>query len=180
MLASLEGIDVRKKICKIGGIQMDHFSLRKSASPATPRRTFAILTGLTILLATAAAAQTPAPPVLNSPYVCANGITYTVTVCKPWHRGRLVVRDTEKQNGQVVNTMDAQLVLDGRPAEGMHRHATAPATPGGQPQRSAPQPAHNRLQSRVPERVPHSRPDHGADERLERAGYRESPIERVA
>ena len=69
-------------------------------------RTSAVLAGLTILFAMAAAAQAPAPPVLNSPYVCANGLTYTVTVCKPY-RADQWCETVEKQNGNVVTTMDS-------------------------------------------------------------------------
>ena len=69
-------------------------------------RPFAVLAGLTILLATAATAQAPAPPVLNSPYVCANGLTYTVTTCKPY-RADQWCETVEKQNGNVVTTMDS-------------------------------------------------------------------------
>ena len=69
-------------------------------------RTSAGLAGLMILLATAAAAQSPAPPVLNTPYVCANGLTYTVTTCKPY-RADQWCETVEKQNGNVVTTMDS-------------------------------------------------------------------------
>jgi len=69
-------------------------------------RTSAVLAGLTILFAMGAAAQTPAPPVLNVPYQCANGITYTVTTCKPYRADQWC--DTvEKQNGNLVTTMDS-------------------------------------------------------------------------
>ncbi len=47
-----------------------------------------------------------APPVLNTPYVCANGITYTVTVCKPY-RADQWCETVEKQNGNLVTTMDS-------------------------------------------------------------------------
>ena len=66
----------------------------------------AVLAGLTILFSIAAAAQTPAPPVLNSPYVCANGLTYIVTACKPY-RADQWCETVEKQNGNVVTTMDS-------------------------------------------------------------------------
>jgi hypothetical protein len=62
------------------------------------------LATLSIVFAAAAAAQ--APPILNSPYVCANGITYTVTVCKPY-RADQWCETTEKQNGNLVTTMDS-------------------------------------------------------------------------
>jgi hypothetical protein len=69
-------------------------------------RTSAALAGLVILLAAAAAAQSPAPPVLNTPYVCANGLAYTVTTCKPY-RADQWCETVEKQNGNVVTTMDS-------------------------------------------------------------------------
>jgi hypothetical protein len=69
-------------------------------------RTSAALAGLVILLAMAASAQSPAPPVLNVPYVCANGLTYTVTTCKPY-RADQWCETVEKQNGNVVTTMDS-------------------------------------------------------------------------
>ncbi len=77
-------------------------------SPELPlrRRASAALAGLTILLTMAAAAQSPAPPVLNTPYVCANGITYTVTICKPY-RADQWCETVEKQNGNLVTTMDS-------------------------------------------------------------------------
>jgi len=75
-------------------------------TPGAAMRTSAGLAGLMILLATAAAAQSPAPPVLNTPYVCANGLTYTVTTCKPY-RADQWCETVEKQNGNVVTTMDS-------------------------------------------------------------------------
>src|SRR5580692_990038 len=74
--------------------------------PGTAMRAFAVLAGLAILLATAASAQSPAAPVLNVPYVCANGLTYTVTTCKPY-RADQWCETVEKQNGNVVTTMDS-------------------------------------------------------------------------
>ena len=68
--------------------------------------TSAALAAFVVLLATAAAAQSPAPPVLNTPYVCANGLTYTVTTCKPY-RADQWCETVEKQNGNVVTTMDS-------------------------------------------------------------------------
>ena len=72
----------------------------------TSGRTFALIAGLTVLFAAAAAAQAPAPPVLNSPYVCAGGTEYTVLVYKPWHPGDWWCEISTLQNGQVVNTAD--------------------------------------------------------------------------
>jgi hypothetical protein len=74
--------------------------------PSAPMRGSAALAGLVVLFATAAAAQSPAPPVLNVPYVCANGLTYTVTTCKPY-RADQWCETVEKQNGNAVTTMDS-------------------------------------------------------------------------
>jgi hypothetical protein len=68
--------------------------------------TAAVLAGLAVLFAFGAAAQTPAPPVLNVPYQCADGITYTVTICKPY-RADQWCETVEKQNGNLVTTMDS-------------------------------------------------------------------------
>ena len=154
----------------------DAFS-KEFRKPGAAMRASAALAGLTILLATAAAAQSPAPPVLNSPYVCANGMTYTVSVCKPWHANDWWCEETEKQNGQVVNTADRSWSSMAGLLQGCTT-APKPADARGIP--SALSRCANHLQSAVPERVPHSGPDHGADEGLERAGYRESPVERDA
>ena len=54
----------------------------------------------------AAAALGQSPPILNSPYVCANGITYTVTTCKPY-RADQWCETVEKQNGNLVTSMDS-------------------------------------------------------------------------
>lgn len=63
-----------------------------------------LLTVPAIFLATSGLAQ--APPILNSPYVCTNGITYTVTTCKPY-RADQWCETTEMQNGRLVTTMDS-------------------------------------------------------------------------
>ncbi len=98
-------------------------------------RASAVLAGLAILLATAAAAQSTAPPVLNVPYVCANGMTYTVSVCKPWHANDWWCEETEKQNGQVVNTADRSWSSMAGLLQGC---TTAPKpTPAASPQPSA-------------------------------------------
>jgi hypothetical protein len=47
-----------------------------------------------------------APPVLNQPYQCANGITYTVSVCKPLGSDQWC-QWTERQNGQVITTVNS-------------------------------------------------------------------------
>jgi hypothetical protein len=92
-----------------------------------------------MLLVTAVAAQTPAPPVLNSPYVCANGLTYTVTTCKPY-RADQWCETVEKQNGNVVTTMDsAWSQMTGR-LKGCTVAAApaAPATPAANPAPATP------------------------------------------
>jgi hypothetical protein len=61
---------------------------------------------LLTMLASASSALAQAPPVLNTPYRCANGITYTVTVCKPY-RADQWCQWTEQQNGQVVTTVNS-------------------------------------------------------------------------
>jgi hypothetical protein len=103
--------------------------------PVASRRTFALIAALTILLATAATAQAPAPPVLNTPYVCANGLTYTVTTCKPY-RADQWCETVEMQNGNVVTTMDsAWSQMTGRLAG--CSVAPKPSTPTASPQPSA-------------------------------------------
>ncbi len=69
-----------------------------SPEPRAWSRNGAILAGLTILFARTAAAQAPAPPVLNSPYFCANGLSYTITVCKPWRTDQMC-QYSQFQNG---------------------------------------------------------------------------------
>ena len=46
------------------------------------------------------------PPILNSPYVCPNGITYTVTTCKPYRTDQWC-ETVERQNGNWVTAMDS-------------------------------------------------------------------------
>jgi hypothetical protein len=77
-----------------------------SCKLSAARRNSAVLAGLMILLTIAATAQSPTPPVLNVPYVCANGLTYTVTTCKPY-RADQWCETVERQNGNVVTTMDS-------------------------------------------------------------------------
>jgi hypothetical protein len=61
---------------------------------------------LVLCLATAAVAEGQSPPILNSPYVCANGITYTVSVCKLFGADQWC-ETTEMQNGRLVTKMDS-------------------------------------------------------------------------
>ncbi len=87
------------KVARFAGF--DGAFYKGSSEPRARSRTSAVLAGLTIFFAGAAAAQSPAPPVLNSPYVCANGITYTITVCKPWGANQMC-QYSELQNGNHV------------------------------------------------------------------------------
>ena len=107
---------------------------KRPFEPRAWRRTTAILAGLTILLALAAAAQSPAPPVLNTPYQCANGITYTVTVCKPFGATDQWCETIERQNGNLVTAMDSSWSsMTGR-LKGCTVATPAPATsPASQP-----------------------------------------------
>jgi hypothetical protein len=66
----------------------------------------ALLVLAAFLTASGSSAQTPAPPVLNSSYQCANGITYTVTTCKPY-RADQWCETIERQNGNLVTAMDS-------------------------------------------------------------------------
>lgn len=106
------------------------------SKPGAAIRDSAALAGLAILLATASAAQSPAPPVLNVPYVCANGMTYTLSVCKPWHANDWWCEETEKQNGQVVNTADRSWSSMAGLLQGCTT-APKPTTPLASPQPSA-------------------------------------------
>ncbi len=92
------------KVARFAGF--DSALFKGSPEPRAWNQTAAVFAGLTILFARWAAAQAPPPPVLNSPYVCANGITYTVTTCKPY-RADQWCETVEKQNGNVVTTMDS-------------------------------------------------------------------------
>jgi hypothetical protein len=104
MRVSLEGSMHAFKATRSTGF---HNALsREFREPSLARHASVVLVSLTTLLATAAAAQSPAPPVLNVPYVCANGLTYTVTTCKPY-RADQWCETVEKQNGNVVTTMDS-------------------------------------------------------------------------
>lgn len=58
------------------------------------------------MCAAVAAARGQAPPILNSPYVCSSGITYTVTICKPFGADQWC-ETTEQQNGRYVTAMDS-------------------------------------------------------------------------
>ncbi len=107
----------------------------------------ASLLGLAIV-STSISAHTQAPPILNSPYVCANGITYTVTTCKPY-RADQWCETVEQQNGNLVTTMDsAWSQMTGR-LQGCTNAANAkPASPAASPTPSTPaQPAAGAQQS---------------------------------
>ena len=59
----------------------------------------------TTLAASGAFAQT-APPQINVPYRCANGITYTILLCKPYGSDQFC-QWREDQNGQTVTTVNS-------------------------------------------------------------------------
>ena len=102
------------------------------SSRSGSRRRTMLLTVPAILLAASALAQ--APPILNSPYVCANGITYTVTTCKPY-RADQWCETTEMQNGNLVTTMDsAWSQMTGRLAGCTNAANAKPAPTAGSPQ----------------------------------------------
>ena len=163
------------KVARFAGF--DGVFYKESPEPRAYCRTSAVLAGLTILFAMGAAAQTPAPPVLNTPYQCANGITYTVTVCKPFGATDQWCETIEKQNGNLVTAMDSSWSsMTGR-LKGCTVATPAPATP------PAPQPPANSQQTfnpSVSEGISDGRPDHGADKGLEPHRYCESPGERDA
>ena len=93
------------KVARFAGF--DGVFYKESPEPRAYCRASAVLAGLAILFAMGAAAQTPAPPVLNAPYQCANGITYTVTVCKPFGATDQWCETIERQNGNLVTAMDS-------------------------------------------------------------------------
>jgi hypothetical protein len=70
------------------------------------RRLRARLTAAVAALTPAIGAFGQASPVLNSPYRCANGISYIVTVCKPFGSDQWC-QWTEQQNGQLVTTVNS-------------------------------------------------------------------------
>jgi hypothetical protein len=62
----------------------------------------ALFTTAAVLRAQAA----PGPPILNSPYVCANGLSYTVTACKPYRSDSWCSWD-QYQNGQFIHSVNS-------------------------------------------------------------------------
>ena len=83
------------------------------------------------------------PPQINTPYRCANGITYTVLNCKPY-RADQWCRTTEEQNGNLVTTFDsAWTSMTGRLQGCTTAAVAAPqsaAAASSQPASGAPQP----------------------------------------
>jgi hypothetical protein len=105
---------------------------------------------LAIVLSPAGALAAPAqgPPILNSPYVCPNGIAYTVSICKPFGADQWC-ETTETQNGSLVTKMDSSWssmtgrlqgctnAASGKPAgTAPSTTASAPAQPAGGAQQS--------------------------------------------
>jgi len=74
--------------------------------PAVFARRAAGSLAIVLSLASTVAEAAQAPPILNSPYVCANGITYTVSACKPFGADQWC-ETTETQNGRLVTKMDS-------------------------------------------------------------------------
>jgi hypothetical protein len=74
--------------------------------PGFARRATALVAPIAVCVAATMVAKAQGPPILNSPYICANGITYTVTICKPY-RADQWCETTETQNGRLVTTMDS-------------------------------------------------------------------------
>ena len=72
-------------------------------------RTIRLIVALALLVSGVAIPEqmlAQGPPQLNTPYRCANGITYTVLNCKPY-RADQWCRTTEEQNGNLVTTFDS-------------------------------------------------------------------------
>ena len=46
-------------------------------------------------------------PVINTPYVCANGLSYTIEICKPWGANNQMCQYAEYQNGQLVTEINS-------------------------------------------------------------------------
>ena len=63
-------------------------------------------------------------------------MTYTVSVCKPWHANDWWCEETEKQNGQVVNTADRSWSSMAGLLQGCTT-APKPSAPAASPQPSA-------------------------------------------
>lgn len=126
-------------------VSLPCFQTSGTDSPCTPLALFharvltcrmrALLTGLALCFAATQYATAQAPPILNSPYVCANGLTYTVLVCKPfgadqWCQWR------EDQNGNTVTTANsAWTAMTGR-LKGCTNAATKSASSPAGAQRS--------------------------------------------
>lgn len=95
-----------KRISFQAEIQVESPGENASMSAQIPESTFVRLLALATILAASVCAVAQAPPILNSPYVCPNGITYTVTTCKPYRVDQWC-ETVEKQNGNLVTSMDS-------------------------------------------------------------------------
>lgn len=110
----------------------NHLSIEKQPTKRNSRRLncrkISRLTTLATLVAACAAAfaQAPAPPVLNTPYRCANGLTYTVITCKPFGATDQWCQWNEEQNGQLITPgLSAWSSMTGR----LQGCTVAPPTP---------------------------------------------------
>ena len=130
------------------GSELEVGSAESCPMPAVFARRAVASLALVLLLAGAVARAAQAPPILNSPYVCANGIAYIVSVCKPY-RADQWCETTETQNGRLVTKMDSSWssmtgrlqgctnAAAGKPASAApSAPATAPAQPASGAQQS--------------------------------------------
>src|SRR5208283_174869 len=88
------------------GSDLEAGSAESCPMPAVFARRAAGSLAIVLSLASTVAEAAQAPPILNSPYVCANGITYTVSACKPFGADQWC-ETTETQNGRLVTKMDS-------------------------------------------------------------------------
>lgn len=80
-------------------LNLPHYS-----SPRTARLLVSLLICVTCA-ATASAQQ--ASPVLNKPYRCTSGLSYTILECKPYGNNQMCTYREDDKNGQPVTTMNS-------------------------------------------------------------------------
>ena len=103
-----------------------------------------------ICFAASVSALAQNPPILNSPYVCANGITYTVTACKPYRTDQWC-NWVEKQNGQIVTSVNSTWTsMTGR-LQGCTNAASAQSPASGAAASPAPTAAPSALHAMSPD-----------------------------